>query len=85
MRKKKLQPTYPRYQKAFGQIVGALNLNPEHRPHDGRTHFVTTAKRYNIDEYAIKYMVGHKISDITEKIYTKRKFDWLKQEIEKIP
>lgn len=85
MRKKKLQLTYPRYQKAFGQIVGALGLNPEHRPHDGRTHFVTTAKRYNIDEYAIKYMVGHKISDITEKIYTKRKFDWLKQEIEKIP
>ena len=85
IRKKKLQLTYPRYQKAFGQIVGALNLNPEHRPHDGRTHFVTTAKRYNIDEYAIKYMVGHKISDITEKIYTKRKFDWLKQEIEKIP
>ncbi len=85
MRKKSIKLTYPRYQQAFERIVGALKLNPEHRPHDGRTHFVTTAKRYGVDEYAIKYMVGHKISDITEKIYTKRKFEWLKQEIEKIP
>ncbi len=84
MRKKSIKLTYPRYQQAFELIVGALKLNPEHRPHDGRTHFVTTAKRYGVDEYAIKYMVGHKISDITEKIYTKRKFEWLKQEIEKI-
>jgi integrase len=77
--------TYPRYQKAFENIISALKLNSEHRPHDGRTHFVTAAKRYEVDEYAIKYMVGHKISDITEKVYTKRKFEWLKQEIEKIP
>lgn len=61
-----------------------LNLNPEHRPHDGRKHFVTMAKKYGVDEYAIKYMVGHKISDITEKVYTQREFEWLKDEIEKI-
>ena len=53
-----------------------LKLNPEHRPHDGRKHFVTMAK--------IKYLVGHKISDITEKVYTQREFEWLKEEIEKI-
>ena len=84
MRKNNYKLTYPRYQKAFEKIIDELHLNPEHRPHDGRTHFVTTAKRYGVDEYAIKYIVGHKISDITEKTYTKRKFDWLKQEIEKI-
>lgn len=63
-----------------------LKLNPEHRPHDGRKHFVTTAKKAGADEYAIKYkyMVGHKISDITQKVYTKREFEWLKEEIEKI-
>lgn len=76
--------TYHRYQKGFSRVVEELNLNPLHRPHDGRTHFVTSAKRYGVDEYAIKYMVGHKISDITEKVYTKREFDWLKEEIEKI-
>ena len=31
-----------------------------------------------------KYIVGHSISDITEKIYTHRNSDWLKSEIEKI-
>ena len=63
-------------------IRDELNLNPEHRPHDGRKHFVTMAKKYGVDEYAIKYMVGHKISDITEKVYTQREFEWLKDEIE---
>ena len=76
--------TYNRYQKAFGMIRDELKLNPEHRPHDGRKHFVTMAKKYGVDEYAIKYMVGHKISDITEKVYTQREFEWLKDEIEKI-
>jgi hypothetical protein len=46
--------------------------------------FVTSTKKYGVDEYAIKYIVGHKISDLTEKVYTKREFDWLKEEIEKI-
>ena len=52
--------------------------------HDGRKHFVTMAKKYGVDEYAIKYLVGHKISDITEKVYTAREFEWLREEIEKI-
>lgn len=82
--KKNLKLTYARYQKAFERIRDELKLNPNHRPHDGRTHFVTMAKRYGVDEYAIKYMVGHKISDITEKVYTHREFAWLREEIEKI-
>lgn len=82
--KKNFELTYARYQKAFERIRDELKLNPEHRPHDGRTHFVTMAKRYGVDEYAIKYMVGHKISDITEKVYTRREFAWLREEIEKI-
>ena len=61
-----------------------LHLNPDHRPHDGRKHFVTMAKKYGVDEYAIKYIVGHVISDITEKVYTQREFSWLQEEIAKI-
>lgn len=76
--------TYQRYQCGFAMIRDELKLNPEHRPHDGRKHFVTAAKKAGVDEYAIKYMVGHKISDITEKVYTQREFEWLKTEIEKI-
>ena len=82
--RKNLKLTYARYQKAFERIRDELKLNPNHRPHDCRTHFVTMAKRYGVDEYAIKYMVGHKISDITEKVYTRREFAWLREEIEKI-
>ena len=72
-RRKNTNLTYARYQKCFTMIRDELKLNPEHRPHDGRKHFVTMAKKYGIDEYAIKYMVGHKISDITEKVYTQTK------------
>lgn len=82
--RKNIKLTYSRYEKAFARIRDELNLNPDHRPHDGRKHFVTAAKKYGVDEYAIKYMVGHKISDITEKVYTEREFQWLKEEMEKL-
>lgn len=81
---KNLVLTYPRFQRAFGMIRDELNLDPRHRPHDGRKHFVSMAKKYGVDEYAIKYIVGHRISDITEKVYTQREFAWLREEIEKI-
>lgn len=84
IRSKNTSLTYNRYQKAFERICVELKLNPDHRPHDGRKHFVTAAKKSGVDEYAIKYMVGHKISDITEKTYTEREFQWLREEIEKI-
>jgi integrase len=76
--------TYNRYARIFARLVAELGLNPDHRPHDGRKHFVTKAKEYGVDEYAIKYMVGHKILDITEKVYTQRETSWLAREIEKI-
>lgn len=77
--------TYDKYRVRFGKIVQLLKLKPNHRAHDGRVHFITEAKKAGVDEYAVKYMVGHIVSDITEKIYTKRDIDWLCSEIEKIP
>ena len=41
-------------------------------------------KNAGVDEYALKRMIGHKISDITENVYTERDKNWLKTEIEKI-
>lgn len=76
--------SYDKYQTRFAKIRDRLSLNPDHRPHDGRMHFITMAKKYGVDEYAIKYIVGHAINDITEKVYTKRETEWLKSEIEKI-
>lgn len=75
---------YNSFKSSFEKIVKVLDLNKEHRPHDGRKHFVTMAKKYKVDEFAIKYFVGHTISDITEKVYTTRDDQWFHEEIEKI-
>lgn len=79
-----LKFTYSKYQVRFSKIQDKLNLHQDHRPHDGRVTFVTLAKKFNLDEYAIKYIVGHAIQDITERVYTQRELNWLKTEIEKI-
>ena len=55
-----------------------------HKLHDGRKHFVTLAKKYDVDEFAIKRIVGHTIHDITESTYTERSDAWLYSEICKI-
>lgn len=68
------QMAYHRYNYMFEKIRKNLELDPNHRLHDARVQFVTMAKKYNVDEYAIKYLVGHAISDITEKTYSKREF-----------
>lgn len=80
-----LMLTYDKYSQRYEKIRDRLGLNPEHRAHDGRKHFITQAKKANLDEYAIKYIVGHAINDITEKVYTEREIAWLVDEISKIP
>lgn len=79
-----LKFTYDKYRQRFSKIIDILKLNSEHKPHDGRKHFITIAKKYNVDEYAIKYIVGHSINDITERVYTQREIKWLKTEMKKI-
>lgn len=76
--------TYDKYRHRFENIIEVLGLNKDHRCHDGRKTFVTLAKESGVDEYAIKMMVGHKISDITEAVYTDRDDEWLKTELAKI-
>ena len=76
--------TYEKYRYRHDRIRDRLGMNPDHRAHDGRMHFITKAKKYKVDEYAIKYIVGHEIQDVTEKVYTVRELDWLSEEIEKI-
>lgn len=77
--------SYTYYSDAFLDDLPAIGINPEHRGHDGRVHFVTLAKKYDLDEYAIKRIVGHRIDDLTERVYTKRTVKWLVQEVDKIP
>jgi integrase len=76
--------TNSRYCICLEMLKKDLGFNEAHAPHDGRAHFITMAKKYKVDEYAIKRIVGHKIDDITEETYTTRSFDWLREEIERI-
>lgn len=76
--------TYDKYKTRFEKVVNELGLNKDHRPHDPRKQFVTMAKKHGVDEYVIKILVGHQISDVTEKVYTHRDVEWLRSEIEKI-
>lgn len=75
--------TYAQYYTNFGLLMNKLHFT-KHRPHDPRKTFVTLAKEYKMDEYAIKRIVGHKISDVTEAVYTERSPEWLREEILKI-
>ena len=81
---KVIQFKYYQFDRNLKNIIQMLDLNPNHKPHDGRAYFITQAKKYQLDEYAIKRIVGHEIRDLTETVYTTRTIEWLKQEIEKI-
>lgn len=75
--------TYDKYRLRFKKVMEKFNM--DHRPHDTRHTFITLAKEYQLNEYIIKLIVGHAISDITENIYTHRTIEQLGEEIEKIP
>ena len=77
--------TVENYRIKYKQIINKLGLNPEHKAHDPRKFFITIAKMYELNDFAIKLIVGHAIRDITESVYTERKFEWLYNEMCKIP
>lgn len=77
--------SYDKYSKRFKKVITLLELNPEHRPHDPRKQFTTMAKEANLNEYAIKYIIGHKIKDLTESTYTDRNVNWLIEQVNMIP
>ena len=73
---------YDDYRNRFRKIMNELGMS--HKPHDTRHTFITRAKHYNVNEYILKLVVGHKIADITENIYTHRSIDEMLAEINKI-
>ena len=74
--------TYDKYRSRFDKVMKRLNL--KHHPHETRHTFITKAKACAVDEYILKLIVGHAIADITEKVYTHRTIEQLKNEMEKI-
>ena len=76
---------YDRYYKDYKNIIAQLKLNPDHKPHDPRKTFVTMAKKADMNEWVIKRIVGHALTDVTESSYTERTIEELYSEICKIP
>lgn len=77
--------TYDKYAGRFAKIMDALKFRKDHRPHDPRKTFITMAKKAEVDEYVIKRLIGHRITDITEGTYTERDIEWLRAELKKMP
>ena len=75
---------YSSYNKFFEIVMKHECLDSTHRPHDCRKQFVTMVKSAKVDEYVLKRLIGHAITDITEDVYTDRPVAWLREEIEKI-
>lgn len=76
------QLSYDKYADRFKDEMTKLNFN--HTPYDTRHHFITKAKRFNLNEKILKIIVGHSIDDITESVYTHRSIEELINEINKI-
>lgn len=74
---------YNKYIRHISQFCKDVNIQ-RHMGHDGRKTFITRMKEAGANDYAIKRIVGHKIEDITEKVYTTRSIEWLHKEISKI-
>nr|WP_302597637.1 tyrosine-type recombinase/integrase [uncultured Cellulosilyticum sp.] len=73
---------YEQYRYSYKKIMKALDMN--HKPHETRHTFISKAKEYGLDEYCLKLIVGHAISDLTERVYTHRQLNQLIDEINKI-
>ena len=68
--------TYDMYRHRFRRVMDSLKM--DHVPHDCRHTFITYAKKSGMDPYDLKRIVGHKIYDVTEKVYTHTSLEDLK-------
>lgn len=59
-------------------------LKISHLPHDGRYTFATFADKCGLDPFMVKRIMGHKITDITQGVYTKKEAADLVAECNKI-
>lgn len=82
-KKKSVSLTYDKYRGRFKKVLSYVELDG-YSPHCTRHTFITLAKNYGMNEYAIKMICGHEVSDITEAVYTHRDKHFLHDEISKI-
>lgn len=82
-KKKGLGLSYDQYLSRFNNVMATLKFSKEITPHYTRHTFISKAKSRsaNMNEYILKRIVGHRIGDITEYVYTHRDLEDLKDEM----
>lgn len=75
--------TYATYSRYYITDLRPLT-GVQHTPHDTRHTFATYAKQCRLDPMIIKRLIGHKINDVTEGVYTHVTVEQLRTEIEKL-
>lgn len=59
------------YNSLWPDAMAALNLGrTDHKPHDGRHTCTSNLDRKGANKMAMKFILGHKSQDVTEKVYT---------------
>lgn len=74
--------TYSHYHWLFNKKMEELNMT--HTTHDCRVTFATKCHLYGVDLLAEQKMLGHKINNITEGVYTKLTNEYLLEQIKLI-
>lgn len=75
--------TYDKYRRRFQKCMKAIGAEGLYSPHCTRHTFITQAKVVQMDDVALKTIVGHEISDITESVYTHRTSEFIQEEFRK--
>ena len=65
---KEIGRSYQRFNARFEKLMKELAM--DHKPHDCRHTFATTMRNLKADPLHIKLIMGHKVEDITENVYT---------------
>lgn len=66
----------------FDPVLKRLNL--DHLPHDGRHTFASRADRCKVNIVSIKRIMGHKLRDITQDVYTHKEIEELIEAVNQI-
>ena len=78
------EPNYNKYKHRFEIVCKRCKIKGK-STHSSRHTFATLAAYYGMNPYIVKKIMGHSVNDVTEAVYTHRKIEQIKAEIEKIP
>ena len=73
---------YNTISKRFNNALALAGIKEKHTPHDCRHTFVSLLDASGVDKITIKRLVGHAGGDVTEKVYTHKTLEQLREAVE---